>query len=305
LICSPKEETKLRENAIEALFLIEAKEPGKSPAFAQTGKLFSDEFAALPTELRKTFLEHAFSAKASKRTKLSFINLLDLNKKSACQDVKDFIRTSTDASLAALLTEHLLNKETWKDVKVACAEMLVDKQAVACAPSILAALKANNVRDNEYLVDRLVDMLNKLGVSGPEVEDVLVEKLDQIGIGDERSSIRIALFGLSHREKEGWELDPNKRIIEALSRVGGKKALIAMFKKFSAVEENRGNRLPSVDEATDKAINQRVAMDTMLTMTQLMQGLSTIEKRLKASGEMNSMFEIEGVEDFMKKHGYR
>jgi hypothetical protein len=45
--------------------------------------------------------------------------------------------------------------------------------------------------------------------------------------------------------------------------------------------------------------------DVALLTTGLMQGLLSIEKRLKASGKLDSIREIEGYEDFMKKHGYR
>jgi hypothetical protein len=303
LICSDKEDMNLRKNAIDALFLFEEQEPGKSSVFVHTGlKTFSDKFSDLPAELRKAFIEHAFSEQAGARISLFFIKVVYVylfwqRKVAAKKDIRDYILASKDARLDSLLRECLVNEPSSVTIKVECAEMLVAKLGVDAAPSILAALRANNIRYDAYLVDRLVDMLNKHDVTGSDVEDVLIEKLDQIAIGDIRQSIKMMAERLQQNREDGWELFPDARIIEGLSRVGGKKALASMLKKFTLCEQSLDNPPDTIEE-----FSKLVSSDTNFTLTALIHGILTIENKLRTSGELDSMHDVEGYEDFLKKN---
>ena len=323
LICSGKVDMSLKKNAIEALLFIEEMDPQKMLTFPSSGTPFDDIFMALPTELRQHFLQRAFADGTARRVKWFFVSQLNAENRDFRKEMQDYIRTSNDSGLTATLQDLLfdrsfdeslkgLDAEIWlaenefrQEFRSAIAEELVALQGQAAAPALLKALGSCKLNDNFYLVDRLVVLLDKLAISGQDLEEMLLVKLDEIVIADALTSILMAAQRTHCLKDYGWELDPYNRIIAALTRVGGKETLKAMFKKFTTMGKIQDSWLPSVDYSLEKAVGQAVTTDTTLIMTGLMRGLLSIEKRLKASGELDSMREIEGYEDFMKKHGYR
>jgi hypothetical protein len=323
LIRSGKVDMSLKKSAIEALLFIEEMDPQKMLTFPSSGTPFDDIFMALPAELRRHFLQRAFANGTARRVKWFFVSQLNAENRDFRKEVRDYIRTSNDSGLPATLQDLLFDKsfdespkgldaeirlaenEFRQEFRSAIAEELVALEAHAAVPVLLRILGACKLHDNLYMVDRLVSLLDKLVVSGHDLEDILLAKLDEIRIGNVPDGIHMALQRTHCLKDYGWELHPYNRIIAALTRIGGKKTLKAMFKKFTAADEIPGSQVFDSDDSLEKAIDQAVTTDATLIMVGLMRGLLSIEKRLKASGELDSMREIEGYEDFMKKHGYR
>jgi hypothetical protein len=289
LFVSKKEDPELRKNAIEALFLI-----GIDESFAKDHPGLG--LKELDTDLKNIFYSFSFSDKTDKGTKNSIIALLESPQEELREEVKNRIFSSNDPDMNSLMEQKIGNRAFGEELRAQSATLLAAKQAPNASRVLLAALKEADPDFNVALVDRLVDGLVKLNVSGPEIENVLIKKFQELGINDLMSSAFRSNHRRDYEEAWGWNPDPCKRIITALTLVGEKKALGAMIKVFL---EKKEDVLLNYMNLKNPDLSTGLTSLQSIDMLPLVDGIVKLFRRLNELGELPSMDHIERT-DIMK-----
>lgn len=288
LIFSDKGDILIREKAIEALTILGIYGPNDSGTKILKYEM-SEKLEQLPREFKDTFFKFAFSEKSNKGTKLYFIAKLGSPNMVVRNEVREYIRSHNCENLSDLFIECLQNKNIGKDVREAYAEMLAEKRGVeAVASALLTALKNCSVESDIFELDQIVDVLDKLSFSSPELEDVLIKKLQEIVVIDD---VRYAARNALRQIGKEWKLDAHGRIIRTLSHKGGKKALRAMSKILASPIGKNPTGLEYLDEELAKATLQRDNYDTTLFFLELTEGIGDLFRKLIKSGEIQSLQE--------------
>jgi len=288
LIFSDKEDIPIREKAIEALTILGIYGPNDSGTKILKYEM-SEKLEQLPRELRDAFYKFASSEKATMGVKLDLIYKLGSRNMVVRNEVQEYIRSHNCESLNDLFIKKLKSRFTSQNDREAFAEMLAEKRGVeAVASALLTALKDCGVKSDIFELDQIVDVLDKLNFSSPELEDVLIKKLQEIVAIDD---VRRATINALRQIGEEWKLDAHGRIIRTLSHKGGKKALRAMSKILASPVGKNPTGLKYLDEELAKATLQRDNYDTTLLFLELTEGIGDLFRKLIKSGEIKSLQE--------------
>ncbi|MCW3999478.1 MAG: hypothetical protein NWE93_04510 [Candidatus Bathyarchaeota archaeon] len=284
LSVSKQESLAVRKSAIEALILV-----GIDKTISY--KLLE----GLPNDLKDTFYTLAFSATANNETKESIIYAAASNTSSNIrEEVSGRIHISPDPDLPVLLEKELtvsMKKESKPEdhnitdgLRANYVDMLASKLGSSASQTFSSILKDADPSSQVGLVDRLVDHLTEWSISGPEYEDLLIKKFQELKINQSFGGFERSLFSNSFEKMWGWKPDPLKQIIEALSQVGQKKALAAMIRVL--IEKKEDKFFNNVHSQYGKDTSDNLALLTAVDSTQLGSAVMGLFQRLKDEGQL-------------------
>jgi len=281
---SQQESATIRKAAIEALVLVGV---DKITIF----KLLKD----LPSDLKDLFYDLAFSAAANKETKESIIYAACIcDSPNVRKEVSDRILSSFDPDLPILIEKELTtllgkkseaeNKSIDDGLQANYVDMLAAKQRSVVSQTFISILKTADPNFEVGLVDRLVSHLTEWNTSGPDYEDLLIEKFHKLKINQSIGGFERSLFGNAFEKKWGWKPDPLKQILTALSQVGQKKALATMIRVF--LEKKEDQFFNNVSAQYGKDTSDNLALLAAWDGTQLGSAMMQLHRRLIDSGQL-------------------
>jgi len=211
LSVSQQESLALRKAAIEALVLVGV---DKTTIL----KLLKD----LPSDLKDPFFNLAFSATVNKETKESIIYAAANCPSSVMRgEVSGRILSSPDPDLPVLMEKELTvllkkeskagNHEIDDGLRANYVDMLASKLGSAASQTFISILKDNDPNFQVGLVDRLVGHLTEWSISGPEYEDLLIEKFQKLKINHRLEVLNVLCLVTPLRKYGAGNQTPSSR----------------------------------------------------------------------------------------------